>query len=91
MSIESQPDQIHVHVAFPISKEGPYQAGVSLETTVGTVLTAAMTHFKVQNDSQFTYVLAHDGQEQSGSVTIGAIAGPARALRFTLVKKITQG
>jgi hypothetical protein len=91
MTNEAQHDQIHVRVSFPITKKGPYEAEVEPETTVATVLSAAMNHFEVQDDSQFTYVLAHDGQEESGNVTIGSIAGTAHEVRFTLVKKITQG
>lgn len=88
----SHPDQkIEVHVSFPISKHGPYNTAVTPETTVGAVLQAAMTHFEVKDDSQFTYVLAFDGLEQSSTVTIGSLAGDAHDVRFTLVKKITQG
>jgi hypothetical protein len=83
--------EIEVKVTFPISKEGPYQADVSPETTVGSVRAAAMLHFKVQDDSQFTYVLAHDGMEQDNATTIGHIAGHTRTVKFTLVKKISQG
>jgi hypothetical protein len=83
--------QIHVRVSFPITKKGPYEVEDPSETTVGTVLTGAMNHFEVHNDSQFTYVLAHDGQEEKDSATIGSIAGTAREVRFTLVKKLIQG
>ncbi|MDP9226032.1 MAG: hypothetical protein M3P18_19775 [Actinomycetota bacterium] len=83
--------EIHVTVSFPITKKGPFQEKVSPETTVGTVRDAAMQHFEVQDDSQFTYVLAHDGKEQDNNTTIGDIAGHAEAVKFTLVKKITQG
>jgi hypothetical protein len=83
--------KIGVKVTFPISKKGPYQAEVSPDTTVGTVREAAMEHFLVEDDSQFVYVLAHDGKEQDNGITIGAIAGNAEAVKFTLVKKITQG
>ena len=84
-------EKIRVRVTFPISKEGPYTAEVPPETTVGTVLEAAMDHFKVQNDAQFNYVLAHDGEELADSTTIGSLAGKSDEVRFTLVKKITQG
>lgn len=91
MSDEAHEKKIHVRVTFPITKKGPYEAEVSPETTVGTVLVAAIHHFEVQNDSQFTYVLAHDGEEEADDLTIGSIAGDAHEVRFTLVKKITQG
>jgi hypothetical protein len=91
MSEPAHNDQMHVRVSFPITKKGPYEAEDPAETTVGTVLAAAMNHFEVHDDSQFTYVLAHDGQEEKDSTTIGSIAGTAREVRFTLVKKLTQG
>jgi hypothetical protein len=91
MTEQAQPHKIHVRVSFPITKKGPYEAEETPETTVATVLAAAMKHFEVQDDSQFTYVLAHDGVEESGSTTIGAIAGDKHEVRFTLIKKITQG
>ena len=84
-------DEIEVKVSFPISKHGPYEARVESETTVGTVLADAMKHFEVNDDSQFTYVLAHGGHEQSNTTTVGSLAGHAHEIRFTLVKKITQG
>jgi len=84
-------EHIHVRVGFPISPKGPYEAEDVPETTVSVVLAAAMNHFKVQDDSQFTYVLAFDGQEQSGDTTIGSLAGDSDRVEFTLVKKITQG
>jgi hypothetical protein len=90
----TEPDRhepIRVRVTFPISKKGPYEPEVAPDTTVGTVLTAAMQHFEVHNDTQFTYVLAHDGKEEGDSVTIGSIADRAHEVHFTLVKKITQG
>ena len=84
-------DEIRVRVTFPISKEGPYTGEVSPPTTVGTVLASAKDHFKVQDDTQFTYVLAHDGQEQNPATTVGSLAGKSDHVHFTLVKKITQG
>jgi len=36
-------------------------------------------------------VLAHDGQEQNDSTTVGSLAGKSHEVRFSLVKKITQG
>jgi hypothetical protein len=82
---------IQVKVTFPITKKGPFQERVAPETTVGTVRQAAMQHFGAQDDSQFTYVLAHDGVEQDNNRTIEEVAGTAEAVKFTLVKKITQG
>jgi hypothetical protein len=88
---EAEDRKVHVRVSFPISKKGAYEAEDPRKTTVSTVLAAAMKHFEVQDDSQFTYVLAFDGQEQAGSVEIGSLAGEQDKVHFTLVKKITQG
>jgi hypothetical protein len=91
MSENERKERIRVRVSFPISKKGHYEAEVAPETTVGVVLADAMRHFEVQNDSQFTYVLAHDGLERNDSTTIGSLAGEKDEIKFTLVKKITQG
>lgn len=91
MSENERHERIRVRVSFPISKKGPYEAEVAPETTVGVVLADAMRHFEVQNDSQFTYVLVYDGLERNDSTTIGSLAGEKDEIKFTLVKKITQG
>jgi hypothetical protein len=82
---------LHVKVAFPITKKGPLQAELAADTAAGVVLADAKTYFAVEDDSQFTYVLSHDGEEVNQAVTIGSLAGHAHDVRFTLVKKITQG
>ena len=84
-------ERIHVRVSFPISKKGAYEHEDPADTSVGTVLAAAMHHFEVQNDTQFTYVLSFDGLEQNDAFTIGSLAGGHDRVHFTLVKKITQG
>jgi len=91
MNTEQRSDDVQVKVTFPISQHGPFQSDFSRETLAGTVLGEAMTHFEVQNDPSFTYELAHDGHEVDPNATIGSIAEQARALQFTLIKKITQG
>ena len=83
--------KIRIRVSFPISAKGPYTAEVSSDTVVETVLVAAMDHFEVQNDPHFTYVLNHDGERQSGTETVGSLAGESDEVKFTLVKIITQG
>jgi hypothetical protein len=82
---------VRVTVTFPITKKGPFQERVAPETTVSTVREAAIRHFGVQDDSQFTFVLAHDGVEQDNTRIIEEVTGAAEAVKFTLVKKITQG
>ena len=91
MNEEARKNEIAVKVSFPISKHGPFQYDFAPGAIVGTVLGLAMGHFEVENDSQFVYVLAHDGLEQEPATTLGTLAGHAKSLHFTLVKKITQG
>ena len=91
MDEDRRRDEIEIRVAFPISKHGPLEERVEPTVTVGTALADAMRHFEVHDDSQFTYVLAHDGQEQDANTTVGSLAGESHDVRFTLVKKITQG
>jgi hypothetical protein len=88
--VETQ-TRIRVTVVFPITKKGPFGERVMPDTTVGAVRIAAMEHFGVQDDSQFTYVLAHGGVEEDNSRIVKEIAGTKDEVRFTLVKKITQG
>ena len=91
MSAEARRGEISVRVSFPITKHGPFQQDFTGDTTVGTVVGLAMAHFDVENDSQFVYVLAHDGVEQEPGTTLGTLADHRESLHFTLVKKITQG
>jgi len=44
---------IRTKVTFPVSKKGPFSADYPSETTVETVLAAAMSHFRVTDDAQF--------------------------------------
>lgn len=84
-------ERIHVRVTFPISKKGPFEQTYPESTTIGVVLAAAMEHFEVENDTQFSYVLTFDGVEQAATVTVGSLAGEHDRIQCTLVKKITQG
>lgn len=82
---------IKTKVSFPVSKEGPFHENYPDETTVEVVRVAAMAHFKVSDDAEFSYVLTHDGERQDPQSTLASIAGEAHALDFRLVKVITQG
>jgi len=87
----TQQTTIKTKVTFPVSKKGPFSEDYPPETTVETVRLAAMDHFQVADDAQFTYVLTHSGQRQEPETTLGSIAGEAHAVEFRLVKVITQG
>ena len=91
MEEDHRRDDTEIRVSFPISKHGPLEERVTPTATVATALADAMRHFEVHDDSQFTYILAHDGQEQDTNTTVGSLAGESHKVRFTLVKKITQG
>jgi hypothetical protein len=91
MAENHEHERIHVRVSFPITSKGPYEHEDAADTTVGVVLTAAMKHFEVEDDSQFTYVLSFDGEEQAADVTLRTLAGQHDHVHFTLIKKITQG
>lgn len=80
------PAEIRVTVKFPITKKGPFEERVARGATVGSVRTAAMNHFGLQDDSQFIYVLAYDGVEDGNDRTVGEVAGSADAAKFTLVR-----
>lgn len=82
---------IDVQVSFPVSEKSPYRAQETSGTTAGTVRVAAMKDFMVSDSSQYTYVLAHDGQKVPDSETIGQIAGDRHSVEFRLVKELTQG
>lgn len=95
MQATTTQNEIEVKVTFPITIHGPFERKVSEATTVGTVLVEAMKHFEVHDESQFTYVLAHEGRELNPTTTVGSITEHEHEheheVKFTLVKKITQG
>lgn len=93
--MSTQPAQhkttVQVNVIFPISVEGPFHAEESRASAVGTILRAAMTHFKVSADTQHEYYLTHDGRRISDEATVGEVAEHRDRIRFTLVKELVQG
>ena len=91
MQTTTAQNEIEVKVTFPITTHGSFERTVSKETTIGTVLAEAMKHFEVRDESQFTYVLTDDGKELNPTATVGSITEHEREVKFTLVKKITQG
>ncbi|GIF76189.1 hypothetical protein [Asanoa siamensis] len=91
LETSSKKDTKTVKVTFAVSPRGPYTATEPGGTTIATVLAAAKKHFRVVDDPQFVYVLAFDGQDAAGDATLDDVAGDARHVKFTLVKKITQG
>ena len=80
-----------VTVTFAASARDPYHATETGTTTVGVVLAAVKAHFSVSDDAQFSYVLAFDGQEVASEATLDEVAIEAHRVKFTLVKRITQG
>jgi hypothetical protein len=82
---------VKTKVSFPISKEGPFEETYPQDTIVEVVRVAAMAHFKVTDDGEFSYVLTHHGEREDPGRTLGSINDRAHALDFRLVKVITQG
>jgi hypothetical protein len=90
-SVKTATRVVAVQVSFPVSEKSPYRAEESPATTAGAVREAAMRVFMVSDGSQYTYVLAHDGQKVPDGDTIGQIAGNRHSVEFRLVKELTQG
>lgn len=82
--------QIKVTVTFPLA-EGPYHGDFAPETTIGAVRAAAMSELGVGGDAQYSYYLTHKEDRQPDEKSIGVLAGHARAVKFALVKELTQG
>ncbi len=82
--------EIKVTVTFPLA-QGPYHGNFDPETTVGAVRTAAMSEMGVEGDGQYSYYLIHKEDPQNDQTTLGALVGRARAMKFALVKELTQG
>lgn len=91
MSTAKPSTTVKTKVSFPISKEGPFEETYPQDTVVEVVRVAAMAHFKVTDDAEFSYVLTHKGQRQDNSVTLESIDDGHHALDLRLVKVITQG
>jgi hypothetical protein len=86
-----KPKPIEVVVTFPIGHGGPFKHEEDPSASVGSVLTAAMTHFNVTEQPGSSYYLTHDGTRTDGAATVGQVAGAAQAVKFTLVKELIQG
>lgn len=82
--------EIKVTVTFPLA-EGPYHGEFGSEATVGAVRASAMRELGVGGDAQYSYYLTHKEDRQADETAIGSLAGRARAMKFTLVKELTQG
>lgn len=88
---QAKPKGIEVVVTFPIGQGGPFQKEEDPSKSVRAVLAEAMNHFQVQAQPGSNYYLTHDGTREDDSLTVGGIAGPAHAVKFTLVKELVQG
>jgi hypothetical protein len=83
-------NSINVVVTFPIA-EKPFNGEFAPTATVDEVRTASMESFGVNEDASTKYYLSHDSDKLSESQTLEAVVGNAKAVKFTLVKEITQG
>lgn len=82
---------IKVTVTFPISPAGPLRREHRAGATIGSLRDEAMNHFGVAADAQHSYYLTHGGRQVEDGRTVGDVAGPAGAAKFTLVKELVQG
>ena len=81
---------INVTVAFPLG-HGPYHGDFTGDATVGEVKVAAMAHFGVTDDPALRFYLTHQGDEVADTVTVGEVAGRAKAVRFILAREVVNG
>lgn len=86
-----EPKHVKVTVTFPLAHKEPYHADDPPDATVGSVLSAAMTHFEVSDDDTTKYYLTHKHERADPNATLEQLADDARAVKFTLAKEITQG
>jgi hypothetical protein len=93
--MSAQPAQhkktVKVTVIFPVSPAGAFHAEEPLETTVGVIRQAAMSHFGVADDAEHDYYLTHDARRVANESTIGELAPHEEAVKLTLVKELIQG
>jgi hypothetical protein len=82
--------QLEVTVTFPLG-ETPFHDRYAESATIGEVRAAAMNHFGVVEDPQYTYYLTHNGERQNDATTLGSIVEHAHGLKLTLVKELIQG
>jgi len=83
--------EIHVTVTFPLAQGKPFQCRFAADETAGLVRAKAMASFGVSDEPNSVYYLTHSGARIDDATLIGAIAGHAEAVKFTLVKELVQG
>ena len=88
--MEKNTKTIKVIVNFPAASN-PFKQEFEPAETIGSVRTAAMQQFGVDENPSTKYYLAHAGTKLEDSQTIGEVAGHAKAVELTLVKEIVSG
>jgi len=93
--MSTQPAQhkktVKITVIFPVSPADAFHAEEPLETTVGAIRQAAMSHFGVADDAEYDYYLTHDARRVPDESAIGELAPHGQAVKLTLVKELIQG
>lgn len=85
-------DDIKVTVTFSMSEiEQPFQSTYDPATSLGVIRKAAMGYFEADEDPNHVYYLTYERERRSDDVTVGSLAGKARAIKLRLIKEITQG
>ncbi len=82
---------IEVKVTFSLGKKPPYHHTYAEDTTVGTVLGAARTHFDAQDEPNVVWYLSAHEERQDDTKTLQQVAGEEDEIAFRLAKEITQG
>lgn len=85
-------DDIKVNVTFSMSEiEQPFHSNYDPTTTLGVIRKAAMGYFEADEDPNHVYYLTYERERRGDDVTVGSLAGKARAIKLRLIKEITQG
>lgn len=82
---------IEVTVTFPLGQTNPLHEREPASETPAELIAKALGHFGIQPEGTTSYYLIHNGQRVDGGIALGELAGPAGALKFTLVKELIQG
>jgi hypothetical protein len=84
-------DEIKVTVSFSMSEEKAFEERYDPATILAVARKAAMAHFSAEEDPNHVYYLTFERERRDDNVTIGSLAQNRAAIKFRLIKEITQG
>jgi hypothetical protein len=85
---------VDVTVIFPLSTREDYHHKAERHETAAKLRSAAMHHFRVQEEPGSEYYLTNDEDNDArvpDDDTVGQVAGEKDTLELTLVKDLVQG